>query len=1526
MTKVLKKLVNIVGYSLEWVLIICILFAFLIRTSTVQTYIAKQATSFLSKELHTKFEIEKVDIILFDQIYLEHVHVKDLKGRDLVKLQSLRLEIESLRLAKNELVLKEVVLKEGRAWVCIEKEDGNMNFQFLADYFSSDTPKKNTSPFGVTLNTLTLEETDVRYDDFRQYFSEYGLDYDHLYIRKLNTSISHFYNKGPLTKLTIENFATKDRSGLHIKDLKGSIEINDKGLKITNIDLTLNSSHVLAKEISYSVNNKEDLKHFNDKVHWVMDILPSKVNLGDVAFFVPELRGMNENIEVSGKVGNVLNHLKIENLSLKVGKKTRILADLELPDFTNLAAYDFKENIKKAHIDLHDLEKIKLPKNSGNLNLGSILSSLDFIKLKSMKIYGIHGKLRFEPTVIHSGKGTVQLQSALVLDEVNGKILGHAVQPDSVLLNIHNLLLGEIIGVSEIGTVNGKIGLNTFLFEGEKYEIADIKGKINDIQYDGYNYRNILLKEVDIKDELANVDIVVNDPNLMAEIQGDISLSEKPNYDLKINLETAKLGGLGYTKSQKTDLAGSFEVKSQGNSMDDFSANVQLEEMWYDEDLKRINVPKAKIDYDHSLKKDVLNLSSSLADISLTGTLDFETVQADLEYGISRVLPSIIKGKKPKKGKVDNIFDLEIKIKNMDQFTAIFIPELAVAKQTKANISFNGRDDFFSIQMNSDQIMYDSLFFDNVTLTQRVNDKGVLANLDVKRVSFTDSLFINDVSFVTTGLGGNLNSILKWEPNTLNQSQIKWQTLMMGPEDMSFLLDRSNISLNGYKWYISSQSEIQARSNDLYVENFLIQSERKNQKIEINGCLSKNLSDELLMNITNIDLEDISKMLKLDLLFEGKLTGNVALADPYKTMKLGSKLDITGFYLDKQEVGNITMNAHYNMDVKSIGMKGELAYRGLKSMDFSGQYFVEKTEDNLQMRLDFNQTDIAFTNAFMDPDVVGKIEGKLNGFIDVKGTPDVPKLKGNLFLQNAAATIEMLGCRYSMNGKVIVEEDGFFINKLPIKDKDGNIASLDGAVLHDNFAKFNYNVDIDFEDDYAHTYSENPSGKIDKFLVLNTSYKEGDYYYGKAYGVGTANISGYDTQMDITVNAQTRKGTKVIFPMYGSNELEEDEDLIRFINKNKIEEQIKERIDFTGVNLEMSFNITPDAEMRLVFNEQTQDEIKAYTQGLLILKLDAFNQMSLEGNLSIVPGSIYNFTMGLYRKPFEILAGSSLHWSGNVYQADMNIITSYDIKNVNILELSPDQTDKTLQNQEVKCLLKLTDKLDDPSLSFEIISPNAPESGKVLVNKVNEDKDELNRQFFSLMLFNKFQPLKGNVSADGSAAFDLFESQINAALSQLSKSYQVKMDLGSTNLSTSVQKSFLNDRLILTGSFGVESGADAEESMTNGLVGDVSVEYLVNEKGTFRVNAFNKSNTNTVNENAGPFTQGAGLSYHEDFNNWKDFVLFQSFLDVFRSREEKVVKERRKKRQTKIPEDGINNGIVPNIENLQKNEKSINRK
>ena len=193
-------------------------------------------------------------------------------------------------------------------------------------------------------------------------------------------------------------------------------------------------------------------------------------------------------------------------------------------------------------------------------------------------------------------------------------------------------------------------------------------------------------------------------------------------------------------------------------------------------------------------------------------------------------------------------------------------------------------------------------------------------------------------------------------------------------------------------------------------------------------------------------------------------------------------------------------------------------------------------------------------------------------------------------------------------------------------------------------------------------------------------------------------------------------------------------------------------------------------------------------------------------------------------------------------------------------------------------------------------------------NQINSDQAELNRQFFSLLLWKRFQPIAGSISTDGSGALDLISNQINSMLSKVSSDYKLNVNLDSDKLTGEdtyefgVTKSFLDNRLIFSGSFGVENQNIDESKDRSSIIGDVRLEYLLNENGNFRINIFNESNDNRIiqNQDQGPFTQGAGLHYQENFNNIKDFKVIQYFFDIFRRKKNKRYPIKRKRRQVYI--------------------------
>jgi hypothetical protein len=135
----------------------------------------------------------------------------------------------------------------------------------------------------------------------------------------------------------------------------------------------------------------------------------------------------------------------------------------------------------------------------------------------------------------------------------------------------------------------------------------------------------------------------------------------------------------------------------------------------------------------------------------------------------------------------------------------------------------------------------------------------------------------------------------------------------------------------------------------------------------------------------------------------------------------------------------------------------------------------------------------------------------------------------------------------------------------------------------------------------------------------------------------------------------------------------------------------------------------------------------------------------------------------------------------------------------------------------------------------------------------------------------------GNIDGGGalsSNSTELLSNQLSNWLSRISDDFDLGVNYRTGNALTGdeVQAYFstqlFNNRVILDGNVGVTS---RQSTTSNSIVGDFSLEYKISDDGRFRVRAFNKSNDINLVTNNAPYTQGAGISYRQEFNTFEEF-------------------------------------------------------
>ncbi len=1531
MTKLLKIIGRTLGISFEWILILLIAFAFAIRTSPVQTYLAKKAAAFLSKEWNTRVEVGSVSIIFIDRVALDDVLVLDHEKDTLASIHTLYATLDKLDLKKNELDLGEVELDGGVIHLSRDKKLGAFNFQFIIDYFKSDKPSKS-KPMALTLRTVQLTNVDFKYTDYRQKHEAEGIDFDHLDFRDVNLSAEDFSIVNGKISANIMSFSAEEQSGFKLNQLSALVNVSPKGILLSSLTIKTDDSDIKAPKLNLLMNDYADMSEFVDKVTFDARLGTSKVSLKDVSYFATALWGMDQVIELKADVSKHIKDLKISGLQLKTGKRTVVRGTINLPDFRNFNRAFFSEKLDYAFISLTDLQKIRMPQSSTNtyLSFDKILQRLGYFEAIDLRLDGFYSQFVVSTDKLNTKLGTVRMDNGIMFTQnfANNSFLFQHSEASEYDVKVEQFQLGQFLDNGSLGVVDG-----TFFLTGEAFSLADIHfteitGNVNRFDYMDYAYTNIRISEGSFADDLFTAKIDVKDDNLDLEYDGFIDFAENQHMSFTIDLKKALLDKLHIAEKDSISLKTKFVIDIYGKESNTMAGNVKMKGLLYKEGSNEIKLPDIDVTVARSASQDKFTIVSPIADITLTGKIDFSTLIDDFLQQFEKVFPSILaaSGTKKKGSSAKSNFTYNLTTKDTKDFLAIFVPDLSIAPKSILIGNYSGKTESFTMDFISPEIKYQDFTLRGIDLKQAMTSSEIQALYSLTQFQYKDSISLDYVKFSTVGGKKGLTSDLTWNTGTKNETDIAWKTTIVNSNHINFVLEPSYFSINDMRWDIENQSDILITDRDVHISKLKLQKNnssqgsngsKKDQYLSIDGCISRNDADRLNFKVHDLDLGELGELLGSEMNLKGSLNSWGYISNPYENLTYLGDVSVEGLYLNNQEVGDIYAQSGWNNASQSIAMNGDLIYRGHETFVFEGHYFTERKEENIELDLVFEETDIRFANAFLDADVVSNIRGKLDGKLRVSGTPDFPKLDGSLKLLEGNAKMEMLGVNFGFNGKISADEYGFYIDNMPVTDEEGNTGSLIGSVYHNQYKDWNFDLQFDLEQDY---YARGKNGPLplQKFLVLNTNFKEGDTYYGKAYGTGTANIFGYTDNLEITVDIKTEKGTRIYFPMFGVSEISEEESFVRFKPKGSQGNTADPKIDFSGVSLDLNFRVTPDAKLKIIFNDQSGDEINATGSGDIGMQLDNLGDLSMEGSFRIKNG-LYNFAMGSLKQKFYVEEGGTITWTGDPYTANLDLNT-YLIVKANINEISPDQLQGNKGNQQdIYCYLSLKESLLKPTIGFNIKAPKADETSRALIDRITGDKDELNRQFFSLMLMKKFQPLKGSSASGSSTAMDLASNQINSILDKVSKDYKMNVNLdadqntGESSFEFGIKKGFIDDRLIFTGSFGVENSSGAQQQQgQSALIGDVSLEYLINESGTFRINVFNESNDYSIiqDKNLGPFSQGAGLHYQEDFDTWENFKIGQYFLDIFRSKQNKKFPTKRKRRQTPVPTAGDSGSIV----------------
>ena len=357
------------------------------------------------------------------------------------------------------------------------------------------------------------------------------------------------------------------------------------------------------------------------------------------------------------------------------------------------------------------------------------------------------------------------------------------------------------------------------------------------------------------------------------------------------------------------------------------------------------------------------------------------------------------------------------------------------------------------------------------------------------------------------------------------------------------------------------------------------------------------------------------------------------------------------------------------------------------------------------------------------------ISGFASGKVKLTGVSNNLVLNGAIMAENASLKINYLQTRYKMNDSVRFDKDGIRFNNVKIADEKGNIAILSGLVSHKNFKDFGADLTINMN--------------TNEFLVLNTKQKDNELFYGTAYATGVTTIKSGPNSLAFDISAKSGKNTKIIVPLNRGLSVAESS-FITFTDPKKIIKDKSGNIlnpvlptppKSLGMDINMDLEVTPDAEIQLIFDSKVGDVMKGRGSGNLNITLNRKGEFKMFGDYIIDSGD-YLFTLGnILNKSFSVENGGKIIFNGDMNNAEIELKAIYKLK-ASLFEILQD--DRFNERIPVECQLNLSGKLFNPVVAFDIYLPSSDEETRTYLRNAIATQEELSRQFLYLLVMNSF--------------------------------------------------------------------------------------------------------------------------------------------------------------------------------------------
>ncbi|MDR0657340.1 MAG: translocation/assembly module TamB [Mediterranea sp.] len=1337
-----------------------------------------------------------------------------------------------------------------------------------------DRIQKETN-LDLRINSLLIRRGKLAYDVLSEDETPGKFNPSHIKLFNIIGNISLKALSNDSINAQIKRLSVDEQSGLEMEKLSMKLLGNERQMSIENFEVDLPGTSLRMDTIRMHYDSLESFNKFITDVRFSFKMLPSSVTLQDISPFVPALAHFKEKVDMELEANGIINQLNVPRLIVGAGEHLRIRGDVAFRDLSEPSDAFIYGNLSHLSIDKEGVDFISRNLSDKYKETPSVLKKLGDISFRG-EISGYFTDL-VTYGIFRTELGALNVDVKLTSDKSRGLF------SYSGRLKTDGFEFGQWLSFDKWGKTSFNLDVTSDFYENQKYPTVVMKGLVSSLEYSDYAYRNITL-DGEYRSGGFNGKIALDDTNGSVLLNGHFNLSEQtPTFNFLAGIKDVRPHELNLTsKHEDSALSLALRANFTGRSIDDMIGTIDVDSLKFDAPERSYHADNIRISATREYGKNKLTFRSEFLNADIEGNYSYRTLPQSIINMVRNYLPSLFVSEKAVTATTNNL-SFDVHIYNSEILSAVFNIPLNIYSHSTCKGYLNEQTNRMRVEGYFPRFSYGGVFVESgMALLENPSDqlRG--------HIRFSNYGKQGAVNVALDARAGNdiLTTLLNWgnSATTTYSGQVSAETNFSRSEDEGNSLKTminikpTRVILNDTIWKIHP-AQIVADSEKIHIDNFYFG--HTDQYLRVNGYASRHSADTVKVDLKEINIGYVFDVVNLKSIgFKGSASGVAYASGLLKAPVMNARLFVRDFSLNDGVFGDMNVYGEWNQKEEGIYVDADVREKDMASIDVKGYIYPLRPKSGLDLHIKPRNANIRFLEFYVRS-IMSDIKGRTSGRIHLYGPFNALNIEGSA-RADARFKVNTLNTCFILEDSVHFMPERISVQNALISDLEGHSGKVTGQIRHKHFKDMAYRLEMN----------------ASNMLVMNTMENPEMPFYGKVYASGSAILSGSDQGLRVDAALTTDKNTSFVYAMASAASAANSQfikvvdktpnvnlqDSIQMISAFELARKHQEEEDDPelDVHLNIQVDVTPDATAKIIMDPASDDNISVRGYGSIRTEFYNKGDVKVFGHYDIAQGA-YKFSLQeVIRKDFLIKEGGSVQFSGDPYDAIMDIQAVYTVNSVSLSDLVPEDvlSDRTVnRNMKVNCLMNLSGSLFRPVVKLDIDLPGVSSETENLVRNYIRTDEDINMQMLYLLAIGKFYTpdyvasTTQNSNMMTSLLSSTLSGQLNRLLSQIIDNNNWMLG---TNLSTGekgwtdfelegmLSGQLLNNRLLINGNFGYKENPLANSN----FIGDFEAEWLLTRAGDIRLKAYSETNDRHY-ARSNLTTQGIGIIYSKDFDTWR---------------------------------------------------------